>query len=84
MRWGTVQVTIIVKGKKIKDVKASAPEERERSAIINQQALPILRQEVLKVQSATIDTVSGATLTSDAYAQSLQAAIKKAHLKKSS
>jgi uncharacterized protein with FMN-binding domain len=41
---------------------------------------PILRQEALQAKSAAIDTVSGATYTSDAYAQSLQAALDQAGL----
>jgi len=80
MRWGPVQVKIRVRGKKILNVSAAAPIERPRSRTINSQALPILRQEVLQAQSARIFVVSGATLTSDAYAGSLQAAIKKAHV----
>jgi len=79
MEWGPVQVTIIVKGKHITDVQATAPTERARSAFINQQAIPMLRSEVLQAQSATIDLIGGATLTSDAYAQSLQAAVDNAH-----
>ena len=43
-------------------------------------ALPILRSETLTAQSAQIDTVSGATYTSDAYIRSLQSAIDAAHL----
>jgi uncharacterized protein with FMN-binding domain len=80
MRYGPVKVRITVKGKRITNVTATAPTERPRSKVINQQALPILRQEVLKAQSARIFVVSGATLTSDAYATSLQSAIKKAHV----
>jgi uncharacterized protein with FMN-binding domain len=38
-------------------------------------AVPVLISETLKAQSADIDTVSGATLTSDGYEESLQAAI---------
>lgn len=79
MRWGPVQVTIVVKGKRIIDIQASAPTERDRSAFINSQAIPMLRQEVLRVQSAAIDLVSGATMTSEAYDASLQAAIAGAH-----
>jgi uncharacterized protein with FMN-binding domain len=82
MRWGPVQVTITVVGKRITNVTATTPTERARSVFINDQALPLLRQEVLRAQSARIDEVSGATLTSDAYDASLQAAIaaaKKAH-----
>jgi uncharacterized protein with FMN-binding domain len=80
MRWGSVRVTIYVKGKKITNVKASAPMERSRSAFINEQAIPMLHDEVLQAQSANIDVISGATMTSEAFAQSLQGALVKAHL----
>lgn len=80
MRWGTVQVTIVVSGKKITDVQATAPTERQRSAFINDQALPMLKSEVLQSQSANIDYLSGATMTCDAYIQSLQSALTQAHL----
>jgi uncharacterized protein with FMN-binding domain len=80
MRWGPVQATITAKGKKIMSVKISTSPENFRSQFIDQQAVPLLKQETLQAQSANIDTVSGATMTSDAYIQSLQAALKKAHL----
>jgi uncharacterized protein with FMN-binding domain len=80
MDWGPVQVTIVVQGKKLVDVKATAPMERARSNYINSQALPWLRQEALQAQSANIDLIGGATLTSEAYAQSLQAALDQAHM----
>ncbi len=80
MQWGPVQVTIVVTGKRITDIQASAPTERDRSAFINSQAIPLLRQEVLQAQSATIDTLSGATMTSEAYIQSLQSALQAARL----
>ena len=80
MRWGPVQVIITVKGRKITDVVATAPTDRTRSAFINGQALPLLKQEVLQAQSANVGIISGATMTSQAYVQSLQAAMKKAHL----
>jgi uncharacterized protein with FMN-binding domain len=79
MRWGPVQVTIMVKGRRITDVRASAPMDRPRSAFINSQVLPILRQEVLKAQSANIDGISGATMTSYAFYDSLLGALKAAH-----
>ncbi len=44
----------------------------------NTQALPILKSEPLRAQSARINLVSAATDTSDAFAQSLQSAILKA------
>ena len=48
--------------------------------MINGYALPVLNQEVVDRQSAQIDTVSGATVTSDGYLQSLQSALDQAHL----
>jgi uncharacterized protein with FMN-binding domain len=54
------------------------PNHTDRSLVINERAIPILRSETLQAQSAGIDFVSGATDTSDAYTQSLQAAILKA------
>jgi uncharacterized protein with FMN-binding domain len=80
MRWGPVQVTIIVQGKRITDVKVTAPTERTRSAIINNRAIPLLRNEVLRAQSARVQLISGATMTSSAFVTSLQAALKQAHL----
>lgn len=80
MKFGPVQVTIVVSGRRITDVRASLPTERARSRSINNRAAPILRQEVLKAQSARIHVVSGATYTSHAYVQSLQSAINKARI----
>ncbi|MCI4061810.1 FMN-binding protein [Micromonospora sp. R77] len=81
-RWGPVQVKITVSGGKITDVAAvQVPDGNHRDQEINDYAVPILRQEALAAQSAQIDTVSGATVTSDGYRESLQAAIDAAHLK---
>jgi uncharacterized protein with FMN-binding domain len=79
--WGPVQVRITVAQGKITDVTVlQTPNGNFRDQLINQQALPILHQEALQAQSAQIDAVSGATVTSDGYRQSLQAAIDAAHL----
>jgi uncharacterized protein with FMN-binding domain len=78
MRWGPVQVTVKVKGKKILDVSATYPTDHPKSQFINEQAIPMLRSEVLTAQSAQIDLIGGATMTSQAYAQSLQSALDKA------
>ncbi len=80
MQWGAVAVTITVSGRKITGISASAPTERPRSASINGRAVPQLRSEVLRAQSARINSVSGATLTSRAFDASLQYALTKAHL----
>ncbi|MFG2106836.1 FMN-binding protein [Micromonospora chersina] len=81
-RWGPVQVRITVSGGKITDVTAvQVPDGNHRDQEINDYAVPILRQAALAAQSAQIDTVSGATVTSDGYRESLQSAIDAAHLK---
>jgi uncharacterized protein with FMN-binding domain len=80
MRWGPVQVRIRVKGKTFTNLGTTFPTERPKSARINANAVPILRQEALRSHTARIHAVSGATLTSKAFAASLQAAISKAHV----
>ncbi|MEV8543898.1 FMN-binding protein [Streptomyces sp. NPDC051572] len=80
-QWGPVQVKITVKSGKITDVTAvQSPSDNPRDQEINSYALPELRREVLAAQSASIDTVSGATYTSDGYRQSLQSALDSAGL----
>jgi uncharacterized protein with FMN-binding domain len=75
-RYGPMQVQVTFDGSKITAVKVlQAPNDDRRSASINEQATPILEQEVLSSQSANVDTVSGATYTSDGYKQSVQSAI---------
>ncbi|HEX6499947.1 MAG TPA: FMN-binding protein [Micromonosporaceae bacterium] len=77
--YGPVQVKVSFANGKIADVQAvQTPNDRRRSVAINGYAAPILRQEVLQAQSANVDLVSGATTTSEAYLQSLQAAIDRA------
>ena len=90
-RWGSLQVTIVVRKtttitgtkkkvtRKITAVSVPTyPNHTDRSIYINQTALPILKAEALRAQSASINMVSGATDSSDAFAQSLQSAILKA------
>lgn len=79
-RYGNVQVAVVLQGTKIMDVKAlELPSDRSRSRAISSEAAPLLHDEVMKAQSAQIDTVGGATATSDGYARSLQSALDKAH-----
>jgi uncharacterized protein with FMN-binding domain len=79
-RYGPVQVQITVAGGKITDAQAvQYPQESGRDVRINSSAVPELNQETLQAQSAQIDTVSGATYTSEGYQQSLQSAIDAAH-----
>jgi uncharacterized protein with FMN-binding domain len=78
-RYGVVQVQVTVQGTKITNVSFLQLTAFDgRSEEINSQAGPILLQETLDAQSAQIDTVSGATYTSDGYVQSLQSALDQA------
>ena len=75
-RYGPVQLKVTFSGKKITNIDVvQYPTESGRDMEINSYALPILNQEAMSAQSAQIDAVSGATFTSDGYAQSLQSAI---------
>jgi uncharacterized protein with FMN-binding domain len=80
-RWGPVQVQLTIANKKITNVSVvQYPNGNGKDQEINSQALPILIQETLDKQSASIDMVSGATVTSDGYLQSLQSALDQAGL----
>lgn len=75
-RWGPVQVEITVSGGVITDVSVlQYPDDDHKSVEINERALPTLIEEALAAQSSDVDTVSGATYTSDSYRESLQTAI---------
>jgi uncharacterized protein with FMN-binding domain len=78
-RWGPVQVEVTLAGGKITAVTVPRyPDGNRKDEQINARALPILVKETLAAQSADIDTVSGATVTSEGYLQSLQAALDQA------
>jgi uncharacterized protein with FMN-binding domain len=78
-QYGDVQVRVVVQNGRLVDVQAlTLPSDRERSARISDFAGPELHDEALQAQSANIDVVSGATYTSEGYAESLQAALDRA------
>jgi uncharacterized protein with FMN-binding domain len=80
-RWGPVQVQLKVSNGKIANVSViQYPNGNGRDQEINSQALPILIQETVSAQSAHVDMVSGATVTSDGYLESLQSALDQAGL----
>lgn len=77
--YGTIQVRVTLSGGRVTDVTTlQSPKDWNRSVEIAREALPLLRQEVLKAQSAQIDVVSGASYDSQGYAQSVQSALDKA------
>jgi uncharacterized protein with FMN-binding domain len=80
-RFGDVVVRVVVTNGHITDVQSvQLPSDRARSAYISQVAGPMLRSEVLQAQSANIDIISGATYTSQSYAQSVESALQQAHM----
>ena len=77
--FGTVQVQVTMQNGTITDVQAlQLPTGRGHTQQISSYAGPQLRSEVLQAQSAQVDTISGATYTSEGYIQSLQSALDQA------
>ena len=80
-RFGAVQVQITVSAGKVTEVTALQLTDEDRKSVqISNRAAPLLRSEVLAAQSADVQTIGGATVTSDAYLTSLQAALDAANL----
>lgn len=78
--YGVVQIQAIVENGRVARLKVlQYPSDRQTSIAINRQALPLLRDEVIAAQSADVDIVSGATLTSEAFIRSLSGALAQAH-----
>ena len=74
--YGPVQVAVVFEHGRIVDVRTlRTPSDADRSVRLAAQATPVLRSEVLSAQSAHVDSVSGATYTSEGYAQSVQYAL---------
>jgi len=77
--YGTVQVKAVIAGGKITDIQfLQYPNDRGHSVEINTYATPILRSEAIQAQNARVNVVSGATQTSQAFVQSLSAALQQA------
>ena len=77
--YGIIQLQALVQGGRLTALKIlKYPNDRRTSVSINRQALPMLRDEAISAQSADVDIISGATLTSRAFIQSLGGALKKA------
>lgn len=78
-QWGYVQVKVVIAQGRMSDVQfVQYPNDRNRSIMINQYADPILDQEAIQAQSATVDIVTGATDSSFAFMQSLDDALTQA------
>ncbi|MBB4966953.1 FMN-binding protein [Saccharothrix violaceirubra] len=78
-RWGPVQVRVTLEDGRITAVDVlQYPDENSKDEQINARALPILVDATLDAQSADIDMVTGATVTSEGYVESLQGALDEA------
>jgi uncharacterized protein with FMN-binding domain len=74
--WGDVQVQAVVQNGQISGLSVlKYPSDRRESLRISQQALPLLRNEVVKAQVARVNVITGATLTSEAFMRSLEGAL---------
>jgi uncharacterized protein with FMN-binding domain len=75
--WGILSVRVTVSGKKIVNVGIASLDDggNPRSQMIDQQSIPMLEQEAIQAQSASIQGVSGASYTSAGFVQSLQSAL---------
>ena len=73
--YGIVQVQVTMQNGAITDVQALQLPSGGHSGQVSSYAAPQLRSEALAAQSAQINTVSGATYTSQGYMQSLQSAL---------
>jgi uncharacterized protein with FMN-binding domain len=80
-KYGTVQVQAVITDGVLTDVIATKlTDSSDTSIALSAKAAPLLREQVLAAQSTVVDTVSGATYTSEAYLTSLQAALDAAGL----
>jgi len=81
-QYGQLELKVTASGSRITNVQPVVDNAFDpRSAQVNAYAEPQLESQTLQAQSANISGVSGATFTSQAYAQSLQAALDKLGVK---
>jgi uncharacterized protein with FMN-binding domain len=77
--YGPMQVKVTLDGTKITNVAVvQETNDGQESQSIDSFSIPKLTAETLTAQSSRIDTVSGATQTSDGYIGSLQSALDQA------
>lgn len=76
--WGVLSVSVTVSGTKITKIGIASLDDggNPRSQSIDQSSIPVLEQQAVAAQSASIQGVSGASYTSAGFEQSLQAALK--------
>jgi uncharacterized protein with FMN-binding domain len=81
-RYGELELQVTATGGRITNVQPAIDTAFDpRSSQVNSYAEPLLQSQTLQAQNANINGVSGATFTSQAYVQSLQAALDKLGIK---
>jgi uncharacterized protein with FMN-binding domain len=77
--YGTVQVKAVITNGALADVQfLQYPNNPGNTLAINQRVMPILRQEAITAQSPKVNTISGATQTSQGFVTSLTSALAQA------
>lgn len=77
--YGNVEVRTTVTNGNISSISfLQYPDDRDNSVKINERAMPILKSEAIKAQSADVDIVTGATQTSKGFIKSLTFAFAQA------
>jgi FMN-binding domain len=80
--YGKLAVKVSLSGSRVVNVTVPVLQTLDpTSQQISEQAIPMLRSQVLAADGAHINGVSGATFTSQAYVNSVQAALDKLNLK---
>lgn len=79
--YGYIQVQTVISRGKISDVQfLQYPNDRTNSIRINMQAMPYMKSEALRAQSANVNVITGATASSQAFVESLQSALSQAQV----
>lgn len=77
--YGNLQIQAVIKRGQLVDVIfLQYPNDRRNSIEINTAAMPLLKQETIQAQSSSVDIISGATQTSEAFRLTLQSALDQA------
>jgi uncharacterized protein with FMN-binding domain len=76
-QYGTVQVEVTLEGTTITDIRTLVAPGGSYQAYTDR-AIPTMKSEIIAAQSTQVAAASGATYTSEAYAQSVQSALDKA------
>ncbi len=79
--YSAIKVSVAVQNGRVRDVTfLDYPKNAQNSVRLNEDAIPKLKSETLIAQSAQVDGVTGASLTSAAYIESLSSALAQATL----